>query len=113
MDTLFAPTPYSRCLPIQSIYLVAGLSLRLFDLFMLKNLYFLKRMCQLSHFFVTTYRSPIDQNRVINSSNFVISGCHFPPTFSNRVSSDLENLEMSGNFDATRKSQGIFQKQEK
>ena len=30
-----------------------------------------------------------------------------------RVSSDLENLEMSGNFDARRKSQGIFKKQEK
>ena len=29
------------------------------------------------------------------------------PTFSaDRVSSDLENLEMSGNFDASRKSQG-------
>ena len=25
-----------------------------------------------------------------------------------RVSSDLENLEMSGNFDARRKSQGIL-----
>ena len=30
-----------------------------------------------------------------------------------RVSSDLENLEMSGNFDARRKSQGIFEKQKK
>ena len=30
-----------------------------------------------------------------------------------RVSSDLENLEMSGNFDARGKSQGIFQRQEK
>ena len=29
-----------------------------------------------------------------------------------RVSSDLKNLEMSGNFDARRKSQGIFEKQE-
>ena len=31
----------------------------------------------------------------------------------NRVSSDLENLEMSGNFDARRKRQGIYKKQEK
>ena len=32
--------------------------------------------------------------------------------FSIRVSNDLENLEMSGNFDARRKNQGIFKKQE-
>ena len=30
-----------------------------------------------------------------------------------RVSNDLENLEMLGNFKASRKSQGIFKKQEK